>query len=56
MKLSKAQYIALCNKFRDKAQQEHQDARAWMNRAMLAEAQLATLKREYEPAGMEPTC
>jgi hypothetical protein len=50
MKLSKAQYIALCNRFRDKALEEHQDARAWMNRALLAEAQLATLRAAYEPA------
>jgi hypothetical protein len=50
MKLSKSEYIELCDRFRDKAQQEHQDARAWMNRALLAEAQLATVRAAYEPA------
>jgi hypothetical protein len=50
MKLSKAQYIELCDRFRDSAQQAHQDARAWMNRALLAESQLAALRAAYEPA------
>ncbi len=49
MKLSKAQYTELADRFRDKAQQEHQDARAWMNRALLAESSLAALKAAYEP-------
>lgn len=49
MKLSKAEYIDLCNKFRDKAQTEHQDMRAWMNRCLLAESQLAVLRAAYEP-------
>lgn len=49
MKLSKAQYIDLCDTLRDKALTEHQDMRAWMNRALLAEAQLATLRAAYEP-------
>jgi len=56
MGLSKAQYIELCDRFRDKALTAHQDMRAWMNRALLAEAQLATLRAAYEPEGMEPTC
>lgn len=49
MKLSKAQYIELCDTFRDKAQTAHDDARKWQNRALLAEAQLATLRTVYEP-------
>lgn len=49
MKLSKAQYIELCDRFRDKAQQEHQDARLWRNRAILAESRLATARAAYEP-------
>lgn len=56
MKLSKAEYIELCDRFRDKALEAHQDMRAWMNRALLAEAQLATLRAEYEPASsQQPT-
>lgn len=31
----------------------HREAQEWRNRALLAEAQLATLKAEYEPEGME---
>lgn len=50
MRLSKAEYIELCDTLRDKAQQAHQDARAWMNRALVAEAQLAVLRTAYEPA------
>lgn len=50
MKLSKAEYIGLCDRFRDKALEAHQDMRAWMNRALLAEAQLATLRAAYKPA------
>lgn len=49
MNLSKAEYIKLADRFRDKAQEEHQDARAWMNRAILAESQLATARAAYEP-------
>ncbi|WP_426986544.1 hypothetical protein [Pseudarthrobacter sp. Y6] len=49
MKLSKAEYIELADRFRDKAQQEHQDARAWMNRCLLAESSLAALRTAYEP-------
>lgn len=49
MGLSKAQYIELCDTFRDKAQQAHDDARAWQNRALLAESRLATLRAAYEP-------
>ena len=56
MKLSKAGYIELCDRFRDKALTEHQDMRAWMNRALLAESRLATLMDECEPEGTEPTC
>lgn len=54
MKLSKAQYIELCNTYRDKAQQAHQDARTWQNRALLAESQLAALRAAYEPERSEP--
>lgn len=36
------------------AQQAHQEAREWQNRCLLSEAQLATLRAEYEPHGMEP--
>lgn len=54
MKLSKAQYIELCDKFRDKALTEHQDARAWMNRALLAESALAIARAEAKPAGTGP--
>ncbi|WP_160664102.1 hypothetical protein [Pseudarthrobacter sp. ATCC 49987] len=50
MKLSKAEYIELCDRFRDKAQQAHQESRGWMNRALLAESRLATLRAAYEPA------
>ncbi|MET1152811.1 hypothetical protein [Arthrobacter sp.] len=53
MKLTKAQYIELCDRFRDKALTEHQDARAWMNRAILAESRLAVLRAEYEPQGID---
>jgi hypothetical protein len=49
MNLSKTEYIELCDRFRDKAQEEHQDARGWMNRAILAESQLATVRASYEP-------
>ncbi len=56
MKLSKAQYVELCDTYRDKAQQAHQDARVWANRAIVAESRLATLRAAYEPEGMEPTC
>lgn len=50
MGLSKAQYIELCDTFRDKAQEAHHDARKWQNRALLAESALATLRAAYEPA------
>lgn len=50
MKLSKAQYIELCDRLRDKAQEAHHNARAWANRALEAESRLAI----YEP-GDEPT-
>lgn len=50
MKLSKAEYIELCDRFRDKALTEHQDMRTWMNRCLLAESQLATIRAAYEPA------
>lgn len=54
MKLSKAEYIQLADQFRDKALTAHQDMRKWMTRALLAESQLAVLRAEYEPEGMEP--
>ncbi|RNL51586.1 hypothetical protein [Arthrobacter oryzae] len=54
MKLSKTELTELCDRFRDKALTEHQDMRAWMNRALIAESQLAILRAEYEPHGMEP--
>ena len=50
MKLSKAELTELCDKFRAKAEQAHQDSRAWMNRCLLAESRLATLRAAYEPA------
>ncbi|MFJ5861506.1 hypothetical protein ACIQCM_08780 [Pseudarthrobacter sp. NPDC092439] len=50
MGLTKTQYIELCDTYREKAQQAHQDVRAWMNRALAAEAQLAVLRAAYEPA------
>lgn len=53
MKLTKAEYIQLADQFRDKALQSHQDMRAWMNRAQLAESRLAVLRAEYEPQGTE---
>ena len=56
MKLSKSEYIELCDRFRDGALIAHQERRAWMNRALLAESQLAVLRAEYEPHGMEPPC
>ena len=55
MKLSKAEYITLADQFRDKAQQAHQEARDWMNRALLAESQLATLRTAYEPSNSTAT-
>ncbi|MHA7292899.1 hypothetical protein [Arthrobacter sp. HLT1-21] len=48
MKLSKDQYIELADTFRDKAQGAHKDARTWMNRAIIAEARLSTLRTAYE--------
>lgn len=54
MDLSKKQYIELCDRYRDSAQQAHQDMRAWMNRALAAEAQLAVLKTAYEPGRPTP--
>lgn len=54
LKLSKAEYIDLCNEFRAKAQTEHQDMRAWMNRCLLAESQLAVLRAAYEPGRPTP--
>lgn len=50
MGLSKKQYIELADRFRDKALESHQESRRWMNRALLAEASLAALRTEYEPA------
>lgn len=50
MKLSKAQYIELCDTLRHRAQEAHHNARAWANRALAAEKLLAI----YEP-GDEPT-
>ena len=50
MGLSKAQYIELCDAFREKAQKAHDDARAARNEALLLSAQLATLRAAYEPA------
>ncbi|MBE4716759.1 hypothetical protein [Pseudarthrobacter sp. AB1] len=49
MKLNKSEYIELCDRFRDKAQEAHQDMRAWMNRALVAESRIATLRAAYEP-------
>ncbi|GAA1109974.1 hypothetical protein [Arthrobacter flavus] len=49
MKLSKDQYIELADTFRDKAQKAHHEAREWMARALVAEAQLSTLRAAYEP-------
>ncbi len=49
LKLSKAQLIAACDKFRDKAQEAHHDARAARNQVVLLQAQLATLRAAYEP-------
>ena len=46
----------LVEQYMTKAQQAHQEARGWMNRALLAESRLATLRAAYEPEGMEPTC
>ena len=48
MKLSKSQYIELADRFRDSAQTAHQDMRAWMNRALLAESQLAARPAESD--------
>jgi hypothetical protein len=50
MKLSKAQYIDLCDTYRGKAQTAHQDARAARNQVLLLTAQLAILRAAYEPA------
>ncbi|HAP90721.1 MAG TPA: hypothetical protein DCR15_13720 [Arthrobacter bacterium] len=54
MKLTKAQYIELCDRFRDSAQTAHQESRAWMNRAQVAESRLAVLRTAYEPQGIKP--
>ncbi len=40
MKLSKDQYIEMADRFRDKAQNAHHEARKWMTRALVAEARL----------------
>lgn len=53
MKLSKAQYIELADRFRDGALTAHQDMRAWMNRVQLAESRLSVLRAEYEPQGID---
>jgi hypothetical protein len=50
MKLSKAEYIELCDTLRERAQEAHVNARKWANRALEAEGRLAI----YEP-GDEPT-
>jgi len=55
MKLTKAEYIELADRFRDGAQQAHQDMRAWMNRALLAESRLAVLRAAYEPQELDTT-
>ncbi|MEW1986383.1 hypothetical protein [Pseudarthrobacter oxydans] len=44
-----AQYIELCDTFRDKAQTAHDAARIWQNRALLAESRLSALRTAYEP-------
>ncbi|MEW1982602.1 hypothetical protein [Pseudarthrobacter oxydans] len=49
MGLSKAQYIELCDTYRDKAQQAHDEAREARNQVLLLRAQLATLRAAYEP-------
>lgn len=41
MKLQKADLEELAEKFRDKAQTAHREARFWRNRALTAEARLA---------------
>ncbi|WPU08085.1 hypothetical protein [Pseudarthrobacter oxydans] len=50
MGLSKAQYIELCDTYRQKAQQAHDDARAARNEAVLLRAQINALRTAYEPA------
>lgn len=45
LKLSKAQYIELCDTLRERAQEAHFNARKWANRALEAESRLAI----YEP-------
>ncbi|MBT1001181.1 hypothetical protein KIH31_01085 [Paenarthrobacter sp. DKR-5] len=54
MRLSKAQYIALADQYRQTAQEAHDRARTWRNRALLSEARLSTLRAAYEPEGTEP--
>lgn len=49
LKLSRPELITAADTFRDKAQEAHDRARKWQNRALLAEAQLATLRAAYEP-------
>ncbi|MDR7081442.1 hypothetical protein J2X01_000719 [Arthrobacter ginsengisoli] len=60
MKLSKAQYIELCDTLRHRAQEAHHNARAWANRALEAESRLAIYEpgddHPATPEGMEPTC
>ncbi len=50
MKLSKAQYIELCDTLRDKAQEAHHNARSWASRALEAESRLAIYEPGDEPA------
>ncbi|WP_426226255.1 hypothetical protein [Pseudarthrobacter sp. DSP2-3-2b1] len=45
LKLSKAEYIELCDTLRERAQEAHHNARAWASRALESESRLAI----YEP-------
>lgn len=56
MGLTKSELITLCDQYRAKAQQAHDDARAARNQVVILTARIAVLRNAYEPEGMEPPC
>lgn len=54
LKLTKPELIAVCEMYRDKAQQAHQEARAARNEALLLRSQLDALRTAYEPGRPTP--
>ncbi|NMR29936.1 hypothetical protein [Crystallibacter degradans] len=53
-KFSRTELELMAEHYRAKATAEQATARHWQGRALLAEAQLSTLRAEYEPEGLEP--